>query len=256
MNDYTIAAFAINLTYFAVTLAFARGALWWFDRVCGKSFKNDFLPKLMEDPGALGRYLGCRILAVAVLGHAFLGILLLAVVSVAVLPSPASARPLSFDRYDRMIERAVKRHWVAFGGWRWWKAQLYQESRFDPDATSPVGAAGLAQFMSATWAETQRALGWSGLSPRAAGPAIEAGAYYMARLHRSWSAPRPAADRHFLAAASYNAGLGHLLKAQRLCDGPNLYIDIIVCLPQVTGKHSTETITYVERIRRWREQLR
>lgn len=81
--------------------------------------------------------------------------------------------------------------------------------------------------------------------------AIDAGAYYMAKLRRQWSAPRPQTDRHKLAAASYNAGLGHLLTAQRLCGGRNLYIDIIRCLPRVTGKHSEETIQYVKRIWHW-----
>lgn len=81
--------------------------------------------------------------------------------------------------------------------------------------------------------------------------AIEAGAYYMAKLRRQWSAPRPQTDRHKLAAASYNAGLGHLLSAQKACGGPNLYNDIIRCLPRVTGRHSEETITYVQRIWKW-----
>lgn len=51
-----------------------------------------------------------------------------------------------------------------------------------------------------------------------------------------------------IAAASYNAGAGHLIKAQKLCGGGNLYRVIIPCLPQVTGHHSMETIGYVENI--------
>lgn len=51
-----------------------------------------------------------------------------------------------------------------------------------------------------------------------------------------------------ISAASYNAGAGHLIKAQRLCGGGNLYRQIIPCLPQVTGKHSAETIDYVDKI--------
>ena len=59
-----------------------------------------------------------------------------------------------------------------------------------------------------------------------------------------------------LAAASYNAGAGHLIKAQRLCDGRNLYREIIPCLPQVTGRHSAETIDYVQKIiGRWWPQM-
>ncbi len=132
--------------------------------------------------------------------------------------------------------------------WRLWKAQLYQESLLDPDAVSPVGARGVAQFMPATWAEVSRAMGYVNVSPHMAGPAIDAGAYYMARLRRSWHSERSEADRHSLAAASYNTGLGNLLRAQRACGGAVDYAEIIRCLPDITGRHSRETITYVERI--------
>lgn len=93
------------------------------------------------------------------------------------------------------------------------------------------------------------------VSPHMAEPAIIAGAYYMARLRRSWSSPRPGEDRQRLAQASYNAGLGSLLAAQRACEGRLLYSEIVVCLPQITGQHSRETITYVERIARWHKMM-
>lgn len=109
--------------------------------------------------------------------------------------------------------------------------------------------------MPGTWAQVTRELGWTGISPRDAKYAVQAGAYYMAKLKRSWKSPRPAMDRHQLAQASYNAGMGHLVSAQRLCGGPALYAEIIRCLPQVTGRHSAETITYVERIARWRKEM-
>lgn len=118
-----------------------------------------------------------------------------------------------------------------------------------------MGAEGLAQFMPGTWRDVTREMGWAGVSPRDAKFAIQAGAYYMAKLRRAWRAPRPAMDRHFLAAASYNAGMGHLVAAQKACGGRALYAEIIMCLPQVTGRHALETRTYVERIQRWRKQM-
>jgi membrane-bound lytic murein transglycosylase F len=140
--------------------------------------------------------------------------------------------------------------------WRLWKAQLYQESLLNPDAVSPVGARGLAQFMPGTWAEVSRQLGYEHLNPHMAEPAIIAGAYYMARQLAIWKAPRPAADRYSLAAASYNAGAGNIIKAQQVCGGSNGYAEIISCLPEVTGHHSKETKTYVQRIwRYWTEML-
>lgn len=109
--------------------------------------------------------------------------------------------------------------------------------------------------MPATWREVQRELGLGRANPHMAEPAIEAGAYYMAKMRNIWSAPRPEADRHSLAMASYNAGAGNLIRAQRRCGGPNRYAAIIECLPQVTGHYSRETITYVERIWRYWTQM-
>jgi len=153
------------------------------------------------------------------------------------------------DRYQDTIEEAAGR-FLPGVDWRLWKAQLCAESRLEPDAVSPVGAQGIAQFMPATWREIAPAAGVGAASARQVRPAALAGAYYMARLRRGWSSPRPEADRHSLAMASYNAGFGHLLTAQRRCGGSVLYAEIITCLPEVTGEHSRETIGYVRRI--WR----
>lgn len=130
------------------------------------------------------------------------------------------------------------------------KAQCWQESRFKEKAVSPVGAAGLCQFMPGTWRDVRSAARISSdISVYHPEYNIQAAAYYMGTLYRSWKSPRPMADRHNLATASYNAGAGHLIKAQKLCGNSNLYREIIPCLPRVTGKHSKETIGYVVNIR-------
>ena len=163
---------------------------------------------------------------------------------------PACYSASSFpDDYDRSIRQAAKRYLPGVD-WRLLKAQYYQESRLDPAAISPMGAAGVAQFMPGTWGDVSRSLGYEGVSPHMAGPAIEAGAFYMARLRRSWHSPRPESDRHSLALASYNAGFGHLLKAQQQCGGGALYSEISPCLPDITGHNAKETLIYVQRI--WR----
>lgn len=136
--------------------------------------------------------------------------------------------------------------------WLTLKAQYYQESRLDPAAVSPAGARGIAQFMPATFAEAVRALGWGAVSPHDARFAIEAGAWYMARLCAGWSSPRPTLDRQQLAQASYNAGMGNLLRAQAACGGAVRWPAVAACLPSVTGRHAQETLTYVDRIARWR----
>lgn len=131
------------------------------------------------------------------------------------------------------------------------KAQLYQESLLNPNAVSHVGASGLGQFMPATWGEVSRQLGYEGVSVFSTAHNIDAAAYYMSGRLRMWSSPRPISDRLSLGWACYNAGCGWILKAQKLCGNQNLYNEIIECLPKVTGKHSKETMTYVERIWRW-----
>jgi membrane-bound lytic murein transglycosylase F len=141
--------------------------------------------------------------------------------------------------------------------WKVYKAQLYQESLLKADARSHVGAAGIAQFMPGTWKQMVRELRFnSKASPFTADLSIKAGAYYMAKLRRGWVEDRPEVHRHSLALASYNAGMGNIIKAQRVCGGERLYHKIIVCLPEVTGRHSKETIGYVNRIwAYWRRMM-
>jgi len=150
-------------------------------------------------------------------------------------------------KYDQDIRAAAGRYMPGVP-WQKLKAQYWQESRLRPDVTSPVGAAGIAQIMPGTWKLYAGKIGEAAASPYEARRAIRVGAYIMGRLRREWTAERPENDRHSLALASYNAGIGHLLTAQKLCGGAALYDDIIACLPQVTGRHSKETIDYVDLI--------
>lgn len=151
-------------------------------------------------------------------------------------------------QYDSLIKQAADQY-LPGHDWRLLKAQYMAESRLDPGAVSQAGAQGIAQFMPGTWGDVARELGYSAdITPFDAEAAISAGAYYMARLLNSWSAPRPDIDRYCLALASYNAGFGNLLKAQKAAGGVNDYASIIRSLPHVTGKHAAETTTYVKRI--------
>jgi membrane-bound lytic murein transglycosylase F len=120
-----------------------------------------------------------------------------------------------------------------------------------PLARSPVGAYGLCQFMPGTAKDVGRVLKVTPDQFWLPEVSIRAAAFYMGKLSQSWKSPRPPMDRHKLALGSYNAGIGHLLKAQKLCEG-RLYDEIIICLPMVTGRHSKETIDYTQKITdRW-----
>jgi len=163
----------------------------------------------------------------------------------------SDARSARFpSQYDRQIEAAAKR-WLPLIPWRLLKGQYYQESLLRTDAVSPVGAAGIAQFMPGTWDQISREMGLVGVDRRMAGPAIEAGAYYMAKLRRSWISPRPEDDRYRLALASYNAGMGNILRSQQRCGNPAFYEAIMACLHMITGHHAAETRGYAPSIYKW-----
>lgn len=137
------------------------------------------------------------------------------------------------------------------------KAQYWQESRLDPTAISGVDAEGISQAMPATWVDISRALGWPGIvSRKDAKYAIEGGAWYQAKQRQAWGvAGRTAMQRNDLGLAGYNAGLGHILKAQMVCNDARLWPDIAPCLERVTGQYARETLGYVVNINRWYQQM-
>jgi soluble lytic murein transglycosylase-like protein len=155
------------------------------------------------------------------------------------------------EPYRDKIASAVRKHWGVFQFSDAWAAQLYQESLCNPLARSHVGAAGLAQFMPRTWIEVAAQLNLPPGSTPHEDIAIDAGAYYMARMMRTWSSPRPDFERTRLAQASYNAGAGNIINAQRACNGARDWRNIETCLHLITGRNAEETRTYVERIERW-----
>ena len=149
----------------------------------------------------------------------------------------------AITQYDTYFQSASKRYLQH--DWRYLKAQSCQESKIKPSAKSPVGAYGFMQFMPATWRDMQKQLKVPPLLQASARDQIDAGAFYMGQLTASWAAKRTANDRLKLALASYNAGIGNLLKAQKKCGGCSDYAGIIRQLPAVTGdKNSRETIGY------------
>jgi soluble lytic murein transglycosylase-like protein len=162
--------------------------------------------------------------------------------------------PMKKD-YDSAIKSASEIY-LPGTDWRLVKAQLFQESRLDPGAVSQVGAQGIAQFMPGTWADMIKQMDLpKGASPFNPDLAIPVMCYYMANLYKEWSAPRPSADRYALALASYNAGLGSVLNAQKLAkkmygvSDVNAYHRIISTLHLVTGyANSRETREYVVKI--------
>jgi soluble lytic murein transglycosylase-like protein len=146
-----------------------------------------------------------------------------------------------FDVYFKATsERFLKRDW------RQLKAQGWQESRLRADAISHAGAMGVMQFMPGTWTMCGKALNISA-SPYNAKASIICGGWYMSRLDRNWNRRGRTPDEvWYLSLASYNAGIGNILKAQGKCDNSVYWEDIWPCLHLVTGiDNSLETTRYV-----------
>jgi soluble lytic murein transglycosylase-like protein len=107
------------------------------------------------------------------------------------------------DRYDSLIMYYAERAGV---DWLLLKAQIRAESAFDPMARSIAGAAGLAQFMSATFEEWSQRLGIANANPYNPEHSIHCQAEYMRWLLDRFDGN---VDR---AIGAYNFGVGNELK--------------------------------------------
>jgi soluble lytic murein transglycosylase len=90
-------------------------------------------------------------------------------------------------------------------------ALLHVESRFDPQAVSPTGALGLAQFLRGTWADVARMLGESPADPFDPESAIRYAARYLAWLLERCGA-FAGLERVACALTAYNGGIGYTLR--------------------------------------------
>ena len=109
--------------------------------------------------------------------------------------------------YDPLVRRYAEEHGF---DWRLVAAQIYQESHFDPQRRSWVGALGLFQIMPATAKE----LGV--VDPADPEQSIRGGLAYMEQLSRHYQEVRDPTERYRFALAAYNTGAGHVDDARAL----------------------------------------
>ncbi|MYI62786.1 MAG: transporter substrate-binding domain-containing protein [Gemmatimonadetes bacterium] len=109
--------------------------------------------------------------------------------------------------YDELVKKYARQYGQ---DWRLITAQMYQESKFDPQATSWVGARGLMQIMPVTGRE----LGFTDLHDPEKN--IHAGVKYLSQLVNRFDPKIPVDERMRFALAAYNVGYGHVLDARRL----------------------------------------
>jgi len=145
------------------------------------------------------------------------------------------------DRYDSLIQwyshvAGIEEKWLLL------KAQIRRESNFDPDAKSPVGARGLAQFMQRTFLEWWdmtpgiQALPQVNLpDPRDPEDCIRAQAAYMAALLKHYQDDE-------LALAAYNFGPGRIDKLRE--NSNQTFEQIKPRLPQETAEYVPAIMNY------------
>ena len=148
--------------------------------------------------------------------------------------------------------------------WRLIAAIGYQESHWDPLATSPTGVRGLMMLTEDT-ADRLRVL--DRLDPR---ESILGGARYLGLLAESLPSRIREPDRTWLALAAYNLGVGHLEDARILAQGkglsPDSWQDVKLALPGLVDpatyqrlKHGYargyEAMQFVDNVRNYHDIL-
>lgn len=166
----------------------------------------------------------------------------------------------TISRYDDLFVR----HAQSIGwDWRLLAAQCYQESAFDPQASSWAGAQGLMQLMPST----AERMGFNRADLNDPSTNIEAAVRYLGQLSSTFSDIPNSQERLFFILAAYNGGAGHVRDAMALAkqDGhqptrwanvepyvlllsePQTYRQPVVRFGYLRGQ---ETVDYVRQIRR------
>lgn len=148
--------------------------------------------------------------------------------------------------------------------WRLLAAMSYQESHWNPEATSPTGVRGLMMLTLATAKDVGVD---SRLDPE---QSIRGGAQYFASLLRRIPARIQNPDKIWLSLAAYNIGLGHLEDARVLTQksggNPDMWVDVKQNLHKLRQKkyykttrygyaRGHEAVAYVDNIRRYFDTL-
>lgn len=144
--------------------------------------------------------------------------------------------------------------------WKLLAAISYQESHWNPLATSPTGVRGLMMLTRNT-AESLNVT--DRLDPE---QSISGGARYLAHMMEKMPESIPEEEKIWFALASYNMGYAHLLDARKLTEkqkgNPDSWADVKVRLPMLSQKRyyaqttygyarGHEAYNYVENIRRY-----
>ncbi|MEQ4708913.1 membrane-bound lytic murein transglycosylase MltF [Providencia huaxiensis] len=157
-----------------------------------------------------------------------------------------------FEKYAQVID------------WKLLAAIAWQESHWDPLATSPTGVRGLMMLTKPT-ATTMGIV--DRLDPE---ESIKGGAAYIAYIMERLPETIEEDDRIWFALSAYNMGYGHMQDVRKLTEmlggDPNRWLDVKARLPLLTQKKYYSQLTYgyargheayryVENIRRYHQSL-
>ncbi len=120
--------------------------------------------------------------------------------------NPNQKLPPNFYKYDAWIQEICRRHSMP---WKLVKAQVWQESEFEPTATSHCGAAGLLQLMPETDFQIDGDLDGT-KDPKGN---LEDGIHYDKWLYDRFPEILNEEERLKFALASFNGGRGYINKA-------------------------------------------
>ena len=125
-----------------------------------------------------------------------------------------TSRSGKLSDYDEIVKQKSE---IVGWDWRLITSLIYQESKFNPQARSWVGAQGLMQLMPSTSAEY-------GLDSTATvAQNIEVGLKYLKWIDKQFTERvANAEERQKFVIASYNVGLGHVFDAMRLAESRDL----------------------------------
>lgn len=167
-----------------------------------------------------------------------------------------------YPKYDALFAEAAKKY--DFDKWLL-AAQSYQESHWNPEATSYTGVRGIMMLTM----NTAQAMGVDDrLDPE---QSIMAGAAYLRKLEQKLPPEVVAPDRYYFALAAYNIGYYHLKDAMTLAKrrglSPNHWRDLRKVLPLLMQSRyyhtlpygyarGSEAVSYVQRIRDYSDIIR
>ncbi|AFJ01993.1 transglycosylase SLT domain protein [Methylophaga frappieri] len=125
--------------------------------------------------------------------------------------------PVEARQYQRLLRRSAHAYWGLDAPIATMAGQVHQESRWQPDAKSPVGAEGLAQFMPTTsdWFSTLYPDALGDNQPFHPGWALRALVLYDHWLYQRVTAADNC-QRWALTLSAYNGGLGWVYRDKQL----------------------------------------